>query len=125
MKTVMAIIRIDKMNRTKKMLSEAGISSMTALSHVHGRGNGLVDRKIVEGATANIPEAVTYLTQEPRLRPQRVVYVTIPNDKVEIVVSAIIEANQSGEPGDGKIFVLPVNDAIRVRSAESGDLVLD
>ncbi|MDA3853988.1 MAG: P-II family nitrogen regulator [Bacteroidales bacterium] len=125
MKTVMAIIRIDKMNRTKRMLSAAGISSMTALSHVHGRGNGLVDRKIVEGATQNIPEAVAQLGTEPRLRPQRVVYVTVPNDKVETVVNTIIEANQTGQPGDGKIFVLPENDAIRVRSGEYGDHVLD
>ena len=125
MKTVMAIIRIDKMNRTKRMLSAAGISSMTALNHVHGRGKGLVDRKIVEGATQNIPEAVSQLGSEPRLRPQRVVYVTVPDDKVETVVNTVIEANQTGEPGDGKIFVLPENDAIRVRSGEFGDLVLD
>jgi len=125
MKTVMAIIRIDKMNRTKKALSTAGISSMTALSQVHGRGKGLVDRKVVEGATENIPEAVAQLGTEPRLRPQRVVYVTVPNDKVDTVVNTIIEANQTGQPGDGKIFVLPENDAIRVRSGEYGNSVLD
>lgn len=125
MKTVMAIIRINKMNRTKRMLSAAGISSMTALGQVHGRGKGLVDRKIVEGATQNIPEAVAQLGTEPRLRPQRVVYVTVPDDKVDTVVNTVIEANQTGDPGDGKIFVLPENDAIRVRSGEFGDLVLD
>lgn len=125
MKTVMAIIRIDKMNRTKRMLSAAGISSMTALSHVHGRGKGLVDRKIVEGATENIPEAVAQLGTEPRLRPQRVMCVTVPNDKVDTVVNTLIEANQTGHPGDGKIFVLPEDDAFRVRSGEFGDAVLD
>lgn len=125
MKTVMAIIRINKMNRTKKMLSAAGISSMTALSHVHGRGSGLVDKKIVDGATKNIPEAVEYLGKEPRLRPQRLLFVTVPDGKVDTVVSTIIEANQTGEPGDGKIFVIPENDAIRVRTGEFGDAVLD
>lgn len=125
MKTVIAIIRIDKMNRTKRALSAAGITSMTALSHVHGRGNGLVDRKIVEGATENIPEAVAQLGTEPRLRAQRMLFVTIPDDKVETVVDALIESNQTGEPGDGKIFVIPEEDAIRVRTGESGDITLD
>lgn len=125
MKTVIAVIRINKMNCTKKALSDAGISSMTALGHVHGRGKGLVDRKIVDGAVENIPEAVSYLGSEPRLRPQRLMYVTVPDDKVETVVSVIIEANQTGDSGDGKIFVIPENDAIRVRTGESGDLVLD
>lgn len=125
MKTVIAIIRIDKMNRTKRMLSAAGISSMTALGQVHGRGKGLVDRKVIEGATQNIPEAAALLSSEPRLRPQRMIYVTVPTDKVDTVVETIMEANQTGAPGDGKIFVLPENDAIRVRSGEYGDLVLD
>jgi nitrogen regulatory protein PII 2 len=44
---------------------------------------------------------------------------------VKTVVQTIIEVNQTGKPGDGKIFVLPVLDAIRVRTAESGDKVLD
>lgn len=125
MKTVIAIIRIDKMNRTKRALSAAGITSMTALGQVHGRGNGLVDRKIVEGATENIPEAVAQLGTEPRLRAQRMVFVTIPDDKVETVIEALIESNQTGEPGDGKIFVIPEEDAIRVRTGESGDMTLD
>lgn len=125
MKTVIALIRIDKMNRTKRALSDAGITSMTALSNVHGRGGGLVDRKIVEGATQNIPEAVEYLGKEPRLRPQRMIFVTVPDEKVETVVTAVIESNQTGEPGDGKIFVIPENDAIRVRSGETGESTLD
>lgn len=125
MKTVIALIRINKMNRTKKALSAAGITSMTALSQVHGRGSGLVDRKVVEGATENIPEAVAQLGTEPRLRPQRMVFVTVPDDKVETVVEAISEANHTGNPGDGKIFVIPESDAIKVRTGESGDMTLD
>lgn len=125
MKTVIAMIRIDKMNATKKALSEAGISSMTAMSQVHGRGNGLVDRKVVEAATENIPEAVAQLGTEPRLRPQRLLTITVSDDKVQTVVDTLISSNQTGQPGDGKIFVMPEYDAIRVRTGEYGDVVLD
>lgn len=125
MKTVMAIIRINKMNRTKKALSEAGITSMTAVSQVHGRGKGLWEKKVIEAATMDIPEAIEHLGKEPRLRPQRIVYITIPDDKVELVINTLIEANQTKEAGDGKIFVLPETDVVRVRTGETGDSILD
>jgi nitrogen regulatory protein PII 2 len=44
----------------------------------------------------------------------------VPDDLVEDVVEAVIAANKTGKPGDGKIFVLPVGDAVRVRTAETG-----
>ena len=49
----------------------------------------------------------------------------VPDGLVETTVKTIIDANQTGSPGDGKVFVLPVLDAIRVRTAETGDVVLD
>ncbi len=125
MKTVMAMIRIDKMNDTKRALSEAGITSMTAVGNVYGRGKGLWEKKVMEAATKDIPEAIEHLGKEPRLRPQRMLYVTVPDDKKDVVVETIIKSNQCGQSGDGKIFVLPYADAIRVRTGESGDEVLD
>ena len=121
----MAIIRIDKMNETKKALTKAGITSMTATGHVFGRGKGLWDAKVLEAAKNDVPEALELLGKEPRLRPQRVLTVTVPDDKVKTVVNAIITANQTGSHGDGKIFVLPEMEAIRVRTAETGAAVLD
>jgi nitrogen regulatory protein PII 2 len=102
----MAIIRIDKMNETKKALTEAGITSMTATGKVFGRGKGFWDAKVMEGAKEDMPEALTHLGKEPRLRPQR------------------IEVNQTPAPGDGKIFVLPLDDAMRVRTGETGTTIL-
>ncbi len=125
MKCVMAFIRIDKMNQTKKALREAGISSMTATGNVFGRGKGLWEAKVLEGARQNHPEAIALLDKEPRLRPQRMVQVTVPDHLVSTVVDAIMEANHTSSPGDGKIFVLPTADAIRIRTGEAGDSVLD
>jgi nitrogen regulatory protein PII 2 len=65
------------------------------------------------------------LDKEPRLRPQRLVQVTVPDHLVSKVVETIMEANQTGNAGDGKIFVLPTADAIRIRTGEAGDIVLD
>ena len=125
MKMVWAIIRINKMNETKKALTKAGITSMTATGKVFGRGKGLWDAKVMEGAKKDIPEALTHLGTEPRLRPQRVVSVVVPDDKVETVVDTIIEVNQTPAAGDGKIFVLPILDSLKVRTGETGDLTLD
>jgi len=125
MKLIMGIIRIDKMNKTKRALTAAGITSMTATGKVFGRGKGFWDAKVIEGAKQDIPEAITHLGVEPRLRPQRVVTVVVPDDKVQTVVDTLIEVNQTPTPGDGKIFVMPITESIKVRTGEAGDLTLD
>jgi nitrogen regulatory protein PII 2 len=51
--------------------------------------------------------------------------VVVPDSQVQTVIRTVMEVNQTGNAGDGKIFVLPVLDAIRVRTKEKGDLVLD
>lgn len=125
MKLIMAIIRIDKMNATKRALSDAGLPSMTATGKVFGRGKGLWDAKVLEGVKKDLPEALAHLGKEPRLRPQRVIIMVVSDDKKDKAVETIIDANQTPEPGDGKIFVLPMNDAIKVRTGEAGELALD
>jgi len=126
MKDIMAIIRINKMNETKKALEEAGITSMTATGRVLGRGKGNVDFRVLNGAQEGREEAIAQLdTNGPRLIPKRFITVVVPDNLVKKTVDAIIKANQTGKPGDGKIFVLPVLESYRVRTAESGDKVLD
>ena len=125
MKEVMAIIRINMMNKTKKALSEADISSFTATGKVLGRGKGLIDYRIIQGAEKGYQEAISQLGQGPRLVAKRLITVTVPDDKVDLVVKTIIETNQTGNAGDGKIFVLPIMDAVRVRTGEKGDKILD
>lgn len=120
MKEILAIIRMNKMNLTKRALADAGISSMTARK-VIGRGKGQVDYLLLEGAEKGYEEAINQLGPGPKLIPKRMLTMIVTDDKVEKAVDTIIKINQTGAPGDGKIFVMPVVDAIRVRTAESGD----
>lgn len=124
MKEVMAIIRMNKMNQTKRALVEEGISSMHARECL-GRGKGLVDLDILKGAEQGYEEAISQLGNTQRLIPKRMISVIVPDKLVKKTVSAIISVNSTGKQGDGKIFVLPVHDAIRIRTGESGDETLD
>jgi nitrogen regulatory protein PII 2 len=124
MKEIMAIVRMNKMNQTKRALSEVGITSITARDCL-GRGKGLVDIQLLEGAEKGYEEAISQLGQTQRLVPKRAVLVVVPDELVEKTVSTIIAVNRTGKSGDGKIYVLPCQDAIRVRTGESGESVLD
>lgn len=119
MKEVTAIIRMDKMNRTKQALTDSGISAFVA-HEAFGRGLGLVNGKVLEGASAGVEEAVELLGAKDRLYPKRMLTVVVPDDQVDTVVQSIITSNQTGKPGDGKIFVQPVLDSTRVRTGETG-----
>jgi len=124
MKEIMAIVRINMMNKTKAALAEAGISSVTARDAL-GRGKGLVDLTLLEGAEKGYEEAIVQLGQTQRLIPKRIFFVVVPDRLVNKTVQTIINVNRTGKSGDGKIFVMPVMDSVRVRTAESGDQVLD
>jgi nitrogen regulatory protein PII 2 len=124
MKEIMAIVRINMMNKTKKALAEAGISSITARDAL-GRGKGLVDLTLLEGAEKGYEEAIDQLGQSQRLIPKRIFYVVVPDRLVQKTVKTIIAVNRSGKSGDGKIFIMPILDSVRVRTGESGDQVLD
>ena len=124
MKEVMAIIRMNKMNQTKQALADAGVASFTA-HRVVGRGKGKVDYLLMKGAEAGCEEAISQLRPGPKLIPKRLVDVVVADDLVPSVVRTIIEVNQTGNPGDGKIFVMPVLDACRVRTGETGEAALD
>jgi nitrogen regulatory protein PII 2 len=124
MKEVMAVVRINMMNKTKKALSEAGISSFTAKDCL-GRGKGLVDFKALKGAEQGYEEAIQQLGSGQRLISKRWLTVVVPNKLVKKVVDTIISVNQTGKSGDGKIFILPVTESIRIRTGEEGDITLD
>ncbi len=124
MKEILAIVRMDMMNRTKLALTEAGISSMTA-REVLGRGQGLVDLSLLKGAELGYEEAISQLGQSNRLIPKRLLTMIVPDKMVDRIVKIIIRVNKTGKAGDGKIFILPATDVIRVRTGESGDSALD
>ena len=124
MKEVIAVIRMNKINETKKALSAAGISSMNARECL-GRGKGLVDFKVLQGAEKGYEEAISQLGQSQRLVPKRMLTIVVPDKLVTRVVNTIIEVNKTGKSGDGKIFVMPILESYKVRTGESGDAVLD
>jgi nitrogen regulatory protein PII 2 len=124
MKEIIAVVRLNKMNQTKRALSEVGITSITARDAL-GRGKGLVDVQLLEGAEKGYEEAIAQLGQAHRMIPKRAILIVVPDELVDKTVKTLIRVNQTGKSGDGKIFVTPCLDAVRVRTGESGDAVLD
>jgi nitrogen regulatory protein PII 2 len=124
MKEVMAVVRMNMMNKTKRALSEVGITSMTAREAL-GRGKGVVDFKVLEGAEKGYEEAISQLGQSQRLIPKRMLLIVVPDKLVEKTIKTIIKVNQTGKSGDGKIFVLPAQEVVRIRTGERGPEVLD
>ncbi len=123
-KEILAVIRMNKINATKRALADAGISSITARK-VMGRGKGKVDYLLLQGAQAGHEEAICQLGPGPKLIPKRMLTIVVPDHVVPKAVRTIIDLNRTGSPGDGKIFVLPVLDTIRVRTGETGDQAID
>ncbi|MDO5835762.1 MAG: P-II family nitrogen regulator [Methanobacterium sp.] len=118
MKEITAIIRPNKINTTKMVLNTLGFPAMTA-QRVLGRGK----QKAILGE-------VTMAIDKTKLRdkqgtmpyiPKRMLTILVPDEDVSLVVEAIMRVNQTGQKGDGKIFVSPIDEAIRVRTGESGD----
>ena len=120
MKEIYAIIRINKVYDTKKSLEEIGFPSLTAFSYrVFGRGKqkGLID----EVSFAISPE-VTESARGGGMKyiPKRLLYLAVNDEDLVRVVDAVIQANRTGRHGDGRIFVCPVEEAIRIRTEERG-----
>lgn len=124
MKEIIAIIRINKMNQTKRALAESGIAAMTARDCL-GRGKGIVDLQILKGAEKGYEEAIAQLGSSGRLIPKRILLVVVEDEQVETVVKTIIGVNQTGKSGDGMIFVLPCQEVVRVRTGERDEAALD
>jgi nitrogen regulatory protein PII 2 len=125
MKEVMAIIRMNMMNKTKRALADAGISSLYAKECL-GRGKGTIEiPRYVEGAVERYQDMLQELGVAGRLVPKRMINVIVPDKLVKTVVNTVISVNKTGRSGDGKIFVMPVSESWRVRTGESGDDVLD
>ncbi len=119
MKEVIAIVRMNMMNQTKKALTEAGVDAFFA-HEANGRGVGIVNAQILAGAEDGYEEAASLLGEKGKLYPKRVVTIVVEDDFVDTVVDSIVSVNKTGKPGDGKIFILPLKDAVRVRTGETG-----
>lgn len=123
MKEIMAVIRMNKMNQTKKALADAGIPAFVAREG-YGRGKGLVNQAVLDGAAAGNEEAIALLGTKGRLYPKRIISIVVPDDQVKEAVDALLSVNKTGQAGDGKIFVMPVSDSVRVRTGEAGEAAI-
>ena len=119
MKEVIAVVRINMMNQTKEALTAAGVDAFFA-HEAQGRGKGFVNPDVLAGAEEGYEEAAALLGEKGKLYPKRMITVVTDDDQVKDVVETLIKTNQTGKPGDGKIFILPIPDAVRVRTGETG-----
>jgi nitrogen regulatory protein PII 2 len=131
MKEITMIIRRDKLPETKKALDNLGYPSLTIQS-VEGRGRqrgalcAEMDAELPESycTTARLkPTPSTYALEHslPKVAlyvPKRMLTIVVPDDVVTKIVKSVIAVNRTGKAGDGKIFIAPIEGALRVRTGE-------
>jgi nitrogen regulatory protein P-II 1 len=109
MKKIEAIIRPFKIDDVREALSEIGVRGMT-LTEVKGYGRQKGHTELYRGSEYQID-----------FLPKIKIEIVASDNQVDKIVDTLIKAAKTGQVGDGKIFVSPVEDAIRVRTEESGD----
>lgn len=112
MKKIEALIKPFKLDDVKEKLTELGIKGIT-ISEVKGFGRQKGHTELYRGAEYVID-----------FIPKIKIEVVLPDELVEDAVKSIMEAARTGRIGDGKIFVLPVEDVIRIRTGEVGENAL-
>jgi nitrogen regulatory protein PII 2 len=123
MKEVIAIIRMNMVNETKKALADEGVCGLHAMK-VMGRGKIKVDFSLLEeiGTGEEIGGILADgLAAGGRLIPKRLLTILAQDSEVKRIVDTIIKVNKKGNKGDGKIFIVPLLDAVRVRTGERGE----
>lgn len=112
MKMLMCVVRPNALDAIKEALSKLGIQGIT-VSEVKGFGRQKGHKEIYRGA-----EYVVDFT--PKIK----VEVVVRDDLVEQCVDAVCGAARTGQIGDGKIFMLSVNEVVRIRTGETGDAAI-
>lgn len=109
MKKITAIIKPFKLEEVKEALVRVGIGGMT-VSEVRGFGEQRGQLEIYRGQKVEVDFI-------PKLK----IEIVVREDQVDSVVEAILESAYTGKIGDGKIFISPVEEVIRIRTREKGD----
>lgn len=119
MKEVMAFLRANKVNGTKKALADAGFPSFTCRK-VLGRGKKTLDSTLVKLAlsTDEVPMNAQgeALSEHIRLVPKRFFTLIVEDGQVDEAARTILRVNQTGNPGDGRIFILDIPETHCVRT---------
>ena len=108
MKLVKAVIKPFKLDEVKKALSDVGVTGLT-VAEVKGFGRQKGHTELYRGAEY----VVDFL-------PKVQISVLVPDERVSETVDAIVDGARTGRIGDGKIFVMPVDDIVRIRTGERG-----
>ncbi len=111
----MAVIRPGKDRQTKEALAKIGCLAMTTV-RVRGRGK---QRGLKYSALTNDSSVPQFVVM--KYLPKKMFFLTVNDALVKPAIQAIIRVNQTGEHGDGKIFVLKMKDAVRIRTGEKGE----
>jgi nitrogen regulatory protein P-II 1 len=109
MKKVEAIIKPFKLEEVKDALASLGVEGMT-VSEVKGFGRQKGHTEIYRGSEYTVD-----------FLPKIKIEVVLSDDVVDAAVSAIVKAAKTGKIGDGKVFVSPIDNAVRIRTEETGD----
>lgn len=109
MKFVKAIIKPFKLEEVKEALSEIGVEGMT-VTEVKGFGRQKGHTEIYRGSEYTVD-----------FLPKVMLDVVVPNELVDKTIETISKAARTGKIGDGKIFVLPIEEAVRIRTDERGE----
>ena len=109
MKNVAAIIRQFKLEEVKQALTENGITGMT-ITEVRGFGRQKGHTEVYRGAEYKVDFV-------PKIKLE----VVVSDDKLHLVMETIIRSAQTGQVGDGKIFVTDLAEVVRIRTGESGE----
>ena len=112
MKQVTAIIKPFKLDEVREALAEVGVNGLT-VTEVKGFGRQKGHTELYRGAEY----VVDFL---PKIRVEMVV----ADDAVDGVIEAIVKAARTGKIGDGKIFVFPLEEVVRIRTGETGETAL-
>jgi|TARA_B110000003_G_scaffold243863_1_gene252603 nitrogen regulatory protein P-II 1 len=112
MKLIKAIIKPFKLEEVKDALSEIGVEGMT-VSEVKGFGRQKGHTEIYRGSEYTVD-----------FLPKVKLEIAVADDLVTKVVDAIVSAAQTGKIGDGKVFIIPIEEAIRIRTGEKGEVAL-
>jgi len=122
MKEITAIIRMNKVQRTKDILLECGFPSFT-VRRVMGRGK---QKGLCFEFDPPLPDPKKNETDNCiRFIPKRMFTIVVDDASVNEVVRKIIEVNQTGHVGDGKIFVSNITEALRIRTGEVGETTVN
>ena len=112
MKKIEAIIRPFRIDDVREALAEMGVKGLT-LTEVKGYGRQKGHTELYRGSEYQID-----------FLPKIKLEVIVPDKMLDDVIEAIVKTAKTGQVGDGKIFVYPVEDAVRVRTGESGEAAL-